>query len=136
MDFMTILSNILGELFAPTTAASALAATGLNLHVGMSGLMNLGQAGFMLLGVTFYTWTILLLGGAATIMGPVLGSCVLWVLLTAVKETMRLTNPTTASSSNHIEAHGWVILGVALMLLEIFRPQCILGNKKELAFNC
>lgn len=85
--------------------------------------------------VTFYTWTILLLGGAATIMGPVLGSCVLWVLLTAVKETMRVTIPTTAISSNQIEALGWVIVGVALMLLVIFRPQGILGNKKELAFN-
>ena len=50
MDFMTILSNILGELFAPTTAAYALAAIGLNIHFGMSGLMNMGQAGFMLLG--------------------------------------------------------------------------------------
>lgn len=85
--------------------------------------------------VTFYTWTILLLGGAATIMGPVLGSCVLWVLLTAVKEMMRVTIPTTAISSNQIEALGWVIVGVALMLLVIFRPQGILGNKKELAFN-
>lgn len=41
MDFMTILSNILGELFAPTTAAYALAAIGLNIHFGMSGLMNM-----------------------------------------------------------------------------------------------
>lgn len=68
-------------------------------------------------------------------MGPVLGSCVLWVLLTAVKETMRVTIPTTVVSSNQIEALGWVIVGVALMLLVIFRPQGILGNKKELAFN-
>ena len=85
--------------------------------------------------VTFYTWTILLLGGAATIMGPILGSCVLWVLLTAVKETMRVSIPPTVISSNQIEALGWIIVGVALMLLVIFRPQGILGNKKELAFN-
>lgn len=326
MDTMTIIANILGELFAPTTAAYALAAIGLNIHFGMTGLMNMGQAGFMLLGaygfaitqmhganlfssvlfalllatvyalllgiptlklgpdylamvtlaaaeivrivgrstsmtsvtggsagiapqdfttqfenlsplpdgtstfliwtynnnianswwlrivawvlvalctflcwrwfrspwgrvlkgiredenairslgksvtkykmqalivgglfgalagivfilprslnpdspgrtVTFYTWTILLLGGAATIMGPILGSCVLWVLLTAVKETMRVSIPPTVISSNQIEALGWVIVGVALMLLVIFRPQGVLGNRKELAFN-
>ena len=57
------------------------------------------------------------------------------VPITAVKETMRVTIPTTAISSNQIEALGWVIVGVALMLLVIFRPQGILGNKKELAFN-
>ena len=52
--------------------------------------------------VTFYVWTILLLGGAATILGPVLGSCVLWVLLTFVKEVMRNTVPETLISSNQI----------------------------------
>ena len=50
MDFMTIISNAAGELIAPTTAAYVLAAIGLNIHFGMTGLMNMGQAGFMLLG--------------------------------------------------------------------------------------
>ena len=85
--------------------------------------------------VTFYVWTILLLGGAATIFGPVLGSCLLWVLLTFVKELMRNTIPETVISSNQVEALGWVIVGVALMCLVIFRPQGLLGDKKELAFN-
>ena len=50
MDFLTIITNSLGELIAPTTAAYALAAIGLNIHFGMTGLFNMGQAGFMLLG--------------------------------------------------------------------------------------
>ena len=50
MDLLTIISNTLGELIAPTTAAYVLAAIGLNIHFGMTGLMNMGQAGFMLLG--------------------------------------------------------------------------------------
>ena len=85
--------------------------------------------------VTFYTWTILLLGGAATVFGPILGSCVLWVLLTFVKELMRGAVPETVISSNQVEALGWVIVGVALMCLVIFRPQGLLGDKKELAFH-
>lgn len=85
--------------------------------------------------VTFYTWTILLLGGAATILGPILGSCLLWVLLTFVKELMRQTIPQTLISSNQIEALGWIIVGIALMCLVIFRPQGLLGDRKELAFN-
>ncbi len=42
--------NVAGELIAPTTAAYALAAIGLNIHFGLTGLLNMGQAGFMLLG--------------------------------------------------------------------------------------
>lgn len=81
--------------------------------------------------VTFYVWTILLLGGAATILGPVLGSCVLWVLLTFVKEVMRNTVPETLISSNQIKALGWVIVGVALMCLVIFRPQGLLATERS-----
>ena len=85
--------------------------------------------------VTFYAWTILLLGGAATIFGPIVGSCLLWVLLTFVKELMRGAIPDTLISSNQVESLGWVIVGVALMCLVIFRPQGLLGDRKELAFN-
>jgi branched-chain amino acid transport system permease protein len=85
--------------------------------------------------VTFYVWTILLLGGAASIFGPVLGSCLLWVMLTFVKELMRGTISENFMSSNQIEALGWVIVGVALMCLVIFRPQGLLGDRRELAFN-
>jgi branched-chain amino acid transport system permease protein len=85
--------------------------------------------------VTFYIWTILLLGGAASIFGPVLGSCLLWVMLTFIKEFMRGTISESFLSSNQIEALGWVIVGVALMCLVIFRPQGLLGDRRELAFN-
>ena len=50
MNWSDLLSLTLGELIAPTTAAYALAAIGLNIHFGFTGLLNMGQAGFMLLG--------------------------------------------------------------------------------------
>ena len=40
----------LGEIFSPTTAAYALAALGLAVHFGFTGLLNFGQAGFMAVG--------------------------------------------------------------------------------------
>jgi branched-chain amino acid transport system permease protein len=85
--------------------------------------------------VTFYIWTILLMGGAATILGPILGSCLLWVSLTFIKELMRTAIPDTLISSSQIESLGWVIMGVALMCLVIFRPQGLLGDRRELAFH-
>jgi branched-chain amino acid transport system permease protein len=85
--------------------------------------------------VTFYIWTILLLGGAAAVFGPVLGSIILWTVLMLIKTVMRDVVPTTVMRPEQIEMFGWVLVGVALMLLVIFRPQGVLGDKKELAIH-
>ncbi|MBU6144983.1 MAG: branched-chain amino acid ABC transporter permease, partial [Acidobacteria bacterium] len=45
-----ILANALGELITPMTAAYALAAIGLAMHFGFTGLLNFGQAAYMLVG--------------------------------------------------------------------------------------
>jgi len=86
---------------------------------------------------TFYVWTALLLGGAATIFGPVLGAVLFWMvraflsnLLPALVEIGWLPFLTTEQSQMLV----FVLVGVALMLLVIFRPQGILGSKKELTF--
>ncbi|ACQ80455.1 inner-membrane translocator [Beutenbergia cavernae DSM 12333] len=85
--------------------------------------------------VTFYTWTILLLGGAATVFGPVLGSMLFWGTLVFVRGLMRGVIPEQVMSVIEIEQFGWVLVGITLMLLVIFRPQGILGDKKELAIH-
>ena len=86
--------------------------------------------------LTFFLWTILLLGGAATVFGPALGAVIFWVImaflegvLPAIAEQGIL--PITAGQAGQ---RRFVIGGVALMLLVIFRPQGILGNKRELTF--
>ncbi|WP_448071928.1 branched-chain amino acid ABC transporter permease [Georgenia yuyongxinii] len=84
---------------------------------------------------TFWVWTILLLGGAATVFGPILGSMLFWGALMLIKGVMRGAVPEEVMSVAEIEAFGWILVGVALMLLIIFRPQGILGDKKELAIN-
>ena len=84
---------------------------------------------------TFYVWTILLLGGAATVFGPILGSMLFWAGLMLIKSLMRAVVPADFLSVAQIEAFGWILVGVALMVLIIFRPQGILGDKKELAIN-
>jgi len=85
--------------------------------------------------MTFFVWTILLLGGAATVFGPVLGSIIFWAGLMLIKTVMRDGVPETVMRNEQIEQFGWIIVGVTLMLLVIFRPQGILGDKKELAIN-
>ncbi|QZN84319.1 branched-chain amino acid ABC transporter permease [Cellulomonas sp. C5510] len=85
--------------------------------------------------MTFFVWTILLLGGAATVFGPVLGSIVFWVSLMLIKSVMRVGVPESVMRTEQIEQFGWIVVGVTLMLLVIFRPQGILGDKKELAID-
>ncbi|WP_372593100.1 branched-chain amino acid ABC transporter permease [Actinotalea sp.] len=85
--------------------------------------------------MTFYVWTILLLGGAATVFGPVLGSILLWTILMFVTSFLREIVPDTVLRTEQIAMLGWVLVGLTLMLLVIFRPQGILGDKKELSIN-
>ena len=86
--------------------------------------------------LTFFLWTILLLGGAATIFGPVVGSVIFWVIMAFLDNVLpELANEGILPMSN-IQAAvlRFILVGVALMLIVIYRPQGIFGNKKELTF--
>lgn len=87
--------------------------------------------------LTFFVWTALLLGGAATVFGPLLGSLIFWVLQTFLSNLLpELADAGLLFGLNGIQAGvlRFILVGVALMLLVIFMPQGILGNKKELTF--
>jgi ABC-type branched-subunit amino acid transport system permease subunit len=87
--------------------------------------------------LTFFVWTALLLGGAATVFGPLLGSLIFWVLQTFLSNVLpALVSAGILPFMTQIQAGTlrFIIVGVALMLLVIFMPQGILGNKKELTF--
>ncbi len=84
IDWGAIFSNAAVELISPTTAAYALAALGLAVHFGYTGLLNFGQAGFMALGAYGYAisvltfdfpvWAAVLVGvGASVIFALILG---------------------------------------------------------------
>ena len=47
MDWQSLLSLSLQQALGPTAVIYALAAIGLNVHFGYTGLLNFGQAGFM-----------------------------------------------------------------------------------------
>ncbi|GAA4734346.1 branched-chain amino acid ABC transporter permease [Isoptericola chiayiensis] len=89
--------------------------------------------------MTFFVWTVLLLGGAATVFGPVLGAVVFFTAYMFMRTGMRAVSENTGVgefiSSTNVEQIGGMLVGITLMCLVIFRPQGILGNKKELAFN-
>ena len=56
-------------------------------------------------------------------------------LYMVVRSGIRVAMPEAILSSTQVEQVGGMLVGIVLMLLVIFRPQGILGNKKELAFD-
>ena len=50
MDVLAILGDASRAAIGPEAAIYALAAIGLNMHFGYTGLLNFGQVGFMLVG--------------------------------------------------------------------------------------
>jgi neutral amino acid transport system permease protein len=87
---------------------------------------------------TFITWTILLLGGAATILGPIVGGMVFFALLTLIESGLEiLVNAGVLPflAIEQVSQIRFLLLGLILMLLVIFRPQGFFGNKKEMQFN-
>jgi branched-chain amino acid transport system permease protein len=84
---------------------------------------------------TFFIWTALLLGGAATIFGPVLGAILFFAVRIFIQGITDMVVPDSIMSTQQTDQFSWIVIGIALMLLVIFRPQGILGSKKELSFN-
>jgi branched-chain amino acid transport system permease protein len=87
--------------------------------------------------LTFFVWTALLLGGAATVFGPLLGAVLFWVLQTFLSNVLPMlvsSGILPFMSSQQASTLRFIMVGAGLMLLVIFRPQGILGDKKELTF--
>ena len=84
---------------------------------------------------TFNLWMIMLLGGAATILGPLLGAIIFFIVRLLITSLATEFVPNSVLNAQQTEQISWMLIGVMLMLLIIFRPQGILGNKKELSFN-
>ena len=67
----TIARGMLRESISAQTAAVAIAIIGLNIHFGYTGLLNMGQAGFMMLGA--YGFSISIWHGLPMVVGIVMG---------------------------------------------------------------
>ncbi|MDN3292490.1 branched-chain amino acid ABC transporter permease [Streptomyces ficellus] len=88
-------------------------------------------------GVTFFLYTLLVLGGAGRILGPVVGSILFWFVLSFLDSALRqaidagYVSPELISTSE-IGAVRFALVGLALIVLIAFRPQGLLGSRKEM----
>jgi len=85
---------------------------------------------------TFFIWTALILGGAASKWGPVIGAMLFWFTLLFVEELVRqiVENawvPEWFIDSNDVGRIRLIMMGAMLAALMIWRPQGLLGKKEE-----
>jgi neutral amino acid transport system permease protein len=89
---------------------------------------------------TFFAYTILILGGAARVGGPVVGAMIFWVILSLSDNILNEAIDAgyiskSLISTTQVGQFRFMIVGLLLMLLMIFRPQGIFGDRREIALD-
>ncbi|TFI45210.1 branched-chain amino acid ABC transporter permease [Rhodococcus sp. 1R11] len=111
---------------------------------GMGGVFNALQTqsinpDFYSTAQTFFAFGALILGGAATVFGPVIGAMLFWFLLSIPDAILRQLisgdDPVLNLTGAQVGATRFVLLGILIAVLMVFRPQGILGNKREVQLN-
>ena len=90
--------------------------------------------------LTFFAYTVLILGGAARVFAPIAGSVIFWFLLVFIEQMLRQAVdagyiPEWLIGVNQVGQIRFMLVGLGLMMLMIFRPQGIFGDRKELALD-
>lgn len=87
--------------------------------------------------VTFYLYAIMILGGAARIFGPVVGSVIFWFIISFFDAALRSGSnagyiPEWLLTASDAGAARLALVGLGLVLLMVYRPAGIMGNREEM----
>ena len=90
--------------------------------------------------VTFFIYTIVILGGAARVLGPVVGAVIFWLIIQLTDQILRQAIgagyiPDSIMDTTQVGAVRFILVGLGLLLLIVFRPQGIFGDKREIALD-
>ncbi|HEX6921706.1 MAG TPA: branched-chain amino acid ABC transporter permease [Actinomycetes bacterium] len=89
---------------------------------------------------TFFAYTVLILGGAARVFGPVVGAMIFWVVLSLTDNVLNEAIDagyvsTSVINNTQVGQFRFMLVGLLLMILMIFRPQGIFGDRREIALD-
>jgi branched-chain amino acid transport system permease protein len=87
---------------------------------------------------TFFAYTVLILGGAARVGAPVIGAMIFWVLLSLTDNILNEAidaDYVSFINNTQVGQVRFMLVGLGLMLLMIFRPQGIFGDRREIALD-
>jgi neutral amino acid transport system permease protein len=82
--------------------------------------------------LTFNAWTIVVLGGAGNNLGTILGAAIFWAYQSVTRFILSDIIPLDDA---RLGAFRVMMIGLLLMVLMVWRPQGILGNKEELTLG-
>jgi neutral amino acid transport system permease protein len=82
--------------------------------------------------LTFQAWIIVVLGGAGSNAGTILGAIIFWAYDSLTRFILPQLN---AFDQSQAGAFRVMIIGLILMILIVWRPQGILGKKEELTLG-
>jgi neutral amino acid transport system permease protein len=87
--------------------------------------------------LTFFILTALLLGGAARVIGPIVGAMLFWMVLSFTDAFLRQASANDLISESimtgtQVGAVRFMLVGLLLGLLIVFRPQGIFGDRREI----
>lgn len=88
--------------------------------------------------LTFFAYAILILGGPARVLGPVVGSMIFWGLIVFAEQFLSAgikAGWLTVIDANQVGQVRFMLVGIGLMALIVFRPQGIFGDKREVALD-
>lgn len=90
--------------------------------------------------LTFFAFTIVVLGGMSTVLGPIVGTLMFWFVMQFVdnlldQATREELLPTWLIDSGNYAQVKFIVAGIALSLLVVFRPQGVFGDRREQAFD-
>jgi branched-chain amino acid transport system permease protein len=91
--------------------------------------------------VTFYVMTALVLGGLAKVSGSIVGPMIFWFLLVFFESFLREIVGDDGklfpfiSSASQIGQFRFMLIGAMLMVLMVFRPQGLFGNREEMSLD-
>ncbi len=90
--------------------------------------------------ITFFIWTVLILGGVGRVWSPIVGSMIFWGLLALVENVLRqfVTEgfiPPSIMDQNQVGIFRFMAVGIGLMTLMVYRPQGIFGSREEMALD-
>ncbi|RZU31427.1 branched-chain amino acid ABC transporter permease [Blastococcus saxobsidens] len=89
---------------------------------------------------TFLAYAALILGGAARVLGPVVGAMLMYFIIQFADSGLRslIENgviPAGLLSTTDVAQIRFVIIGLGLILLLVFRPQGIFGDRREVMLD-
>jgi neutral amino acid transport system permease protein len=90
--------------------------------------------------LTFFVYTVVILGGPGTVLGPIVGAVGFWFLiqLTAGVLTDAITSgwiPSWLLTTDEVITFRFVLVGLGLIALIVWRPQGMFGKREELLID-